>query len=517
MRRAVAAVLPALIVAAALLGARPARGAEPEPEWHSEAPVGALGVPAPLGEIGDIEFWAPNRGVLITAGVEGVTPAGVYAYDGSGWHLYSTVCGGHEGRIAWAGPDEFWTVSDYATKQEGNAFPRLEQARTLCHFVNGEVVASYAQPLGVSNGFRRMAAAACDGPADCWFGGEPLPEGAPNAGAFHVFWNGTSLTELPSLLEPQSQVDDPPGSVTGLAFLAGALFESGEEAPYLRRVDPTAAEVFEEVELPSGVAGPFRLAGDAGQLWAVGTGGGSVLRDIGTGFERVPLEGPIGEVTAAGSEPGGAGVWVGGPAASPGGTVAALRRVGADGSVSEAVVLPGPEEELDAKGRPAAISCPAVGQCWLATAEGWLFHLGGSLPVDPDPAMHALITVRPDDESTRVFVPPGLPEDDSGEREAASRGSGEEVLEPFPETRPPKKIVFDVHQRILGKRVLELTFKLRALAHVQLRARFHGKVVAKTPKLTLGKGAHRLRLKLDPKRWPTGIDFEVHPAKKAKG
>jgi len=512
MRRALVAVLPALLVVAALVGSGQARGAEPG--WHSEAPVGALGVPAPLGEIGDIEFWAPNRGVLITAGIEGVTPAGVYAYDGSGWHLYSTVCGGHGGRIAWAGPNEFWTVSDYATKQEGNLFAYLEEARTLCHFVNGEVVASYAQPIGAASGFRRMKAAACDGPADCWFAGESLPQGAPNSGPFHVFWNGASLTELPSLVEPQPQIEDPPGSVTGLAFLGGELFESAEEAPYLRRVDLAAPGVFSEVELPAGATGPFRLAGDGGQLWAASVAGGSVLRDIGAGFEKISLEEPVGEVTAAGSEPNGAGVWIGANAA---GSMAALRRIGGDGSVSEAVVLPAPGEELDAKGGPAAIACPAVGQCWMATHEGWLFHLGGSLPVDEDPAMHTLITSRPADESTRVFVPPGLPEDDSGEREAASRGSGEEVLEPFPESKPPKKIVFDVHQRIVGKRVLELTFKLRALAHVQLRARYHGTVVAKTPKLTLGKGAHRLRLKLDPKRWPTGIDFEVHAAKKAKG
>ena len=80
--------------------------------WHSEQPVAAgAGVPVPLGEVGDIEFWAPNRGALITGGNGGM-PAGVYAYDGTGWYLYSTVCGGREGRIAWTGPDEFWTISD---------------------------------------------------------------------------------------------------------------------------------------------------------------------------------------------------------------------------------------------------------------------------------------------------------------------------------------------------------------------------------------------------------------------
>ena len=60
--------------------------------------------------------------------------------------------------------------------------------------------------------------------------------------------------------------------------------------------------------------------------------------------------------------------------------------------------------------------------------------------------------------------------------------------------------------------MLQLSFVLHAKAHVQLLAKRHHKVVAKTDKLTLGKGPHRLRLHLDPDRWPTGLDFEVHPA-----
>src|ERR1700754_5000283 len=122
----------------------------------------------------------------------------------------------------------------------------------------------------------------------------------------------------------------------------------------------------------------------------------------------------------------------------------------------------------------------------MATETGWLFHLGGPLPEDTDPAMHALITFRPKDESSNTFVSAGLPSDTSGETEPGRR-HGEEELKPFPVPPPRKSVVYDVHQKLLGKRVLELSFKLRGRAHVQLIARFHRKVAAKTPRMTLGK------------------------------
>ena len=77
----------------------PPPGAEPSP------------FPTALGDVGDIAFWAPNRGLLITAG-NAFVPAGLYAYDGVSWHQLSNVCGASDGRVAWAGPDEFWTISD---------------------------------------------------------------------------------------------------------------------------------------------------------------------------------------------------------------------------------------------------------------------------------------------------------------------------------------------------------------------------------------------------------------------
>jgi len=492
-----------------------------EPEWHSEAAIGALGIPSPVGRVGDIAFWAPNRGVLITGGVEGVSPAGVYAYDGTGWHLYSTVCGGSEGRIAWVGPDEFWTVSDYANKQEGNLLPQAEYARTLCRFANGEVVASYAQPLGVATTYQQMRAAACEGPANCWFAGDPLEESARNTGSFHLHWDGTGLSAVPSQIEPESEITDPPGAVTGLDFFAGQLFESAEAEPFLRSVNLGLPGVFSAVPSPEGATGPYLLAADPGQVWAVGRNSESVLRmTLGEGFDQVPVATEADETletaVAAASEPNGAGVWVAGTVPGVGNNnFARIARIGAGGGVSATVRLPTPAEGIDPKGGATSIACPAPGQCWLATEEGWLFHLGDPLPQDTDPAMHKMITFRPEDASSRVFVPAGLPVDDSGETEP-SKGLGEGTLEPFPQRRPSRSVVFDVHQKVLGKRILELSFKLRGRAHVQLIAKVHHKAVAKTARLTLGKGPHKLRLKLDPKHWPTGLDFQVHPIGKKK-
>lgn len=503
MRRGSVALVVAVTLALGLLGSPgPAAAAS---EWHSETPVAAgIDVSAPLGEVGGIAFWAPNRGVLITAGNEGM-PAGIYAYDGTGWHLYSTVCGGHNGSIAWSGPNSFWTVSDYATAQEGLNNPQEAYTRTLCHFENGEVVASYAEPFGSATNYQKMKAAACNGPADCWFAGETLPPSSPNIGSFHLHWDGVSLTAVPALDESEPQIEDPPGAVTRLAFLAGTLFESATEAPYLREADLLRPQVFAPVTTPEGASGPFELGGDPGQLWAVGRSGGSALRSIGSGFEAIELERTLGEVAAIATEPNRAAAWIGG---GKGGN-ATVTRVSATGSVSAAVTLPTPAEKLDPKGAVAAMACPGGEQCWMATEDGWLFHLGGSLPQDTDPAMHVLISSRPSDNSTRSFVPAGLPEDNSGETEP-SKAIEEPGEEPF--RIHPKKpaLVGKIHRSIVGKRTLVLTFVLHATAHVQLLAKYHHKVVAKTPRLTLSKGPQKLRLKLDPKRWPTGLDFRVH-------
>lgn len=203
-------IAAALAVASLVALSAPAfsRAAE-QATWSGlEQPIPAgSSFPVGLGNIGDIEFQAPNRGMLITEGRAPTIPAGLWSYNGAEWHEYSTECGASEktirdgGRIVWASPDEFWTVSDgrkgQANESVGTGFakePPLED-NTLCHFDAGQIVGSYAHPAFQADSYQLMHGVACLGASDCWFGGESLPE--PQVGAFHLHWNGSSLEEEP--------------------------------------------------------------------------------------------------------------------------------------------------------------------------------------------------------------------------------------------------------------------------------------------------------------------------------
>ncbi|HEX6688577.1 MAG TPA: hypothetical protein VF085_07930 [Solirubrobacterales bacterium] len=541
MRRAVAllALLGVCVVAPTAEGA----------EWRSQQPVtGGIGVPVPLGEVGDVEFWAPNRGMLITAGNDGV-PAGLFAYDGTGWYRYSTVCGGHEGRIAWAGPGEFWTISDQQIGQETGAPPARHIS--LCHFKDGQVVASYGEPLGLSSSYLPMSAAACAGPDDCWFGGERL-SGDVNEGAFHLHWDGGSLTARPSLTEPEPEVGDPGRSVVSLVRYGGRFYESvavreGDVAPgepasqpfFLHQIVPSTSpfaplpvhgmiEYGDAGAIPEELEG-FQLSADDGEMWAIS---GALSAPAKVVVLRKPGSQPFAPVSLV--DPGnvlGTGDGVGGVGAEPGGDAwvgfrrpgefesagpARLTRIHVDGTVDAETVLPSAGEGIGDKGTAGPIACPAAGQCWMATSRGWLFHRGPDLPQDTDPALHVLVTFRPRDDSLPVIAPDSLPEDDSG----AFQAPEEEPLrageaEPLPRRVPA--LLSKLHQRIIGGDLLELTFVLRRRAHVQLIARREGQVVAQTPRYTMGKGSQSVRLRLDPKRWPTKLDLQVHAVKQKGG
>ncbi len=524
-------------LAAGLGAAAPAAAAAPG--WRSEQPVGAgTGVPSEIGEVGDIEFWAPNRGMLITAGNEGV-PAGLFAYDGTGWYRYSTVCGGHQGRIAWAGPNDFWTISDQQAGQgTGQAPP---QHISLCHFVGGAVVASYAEPVGLAGSYLPMDAAVCAAPNDCWFAGERLQAGRANVGAFHLHWNGSAVTAIPSLLAPQPGLEDPGRSVTSLAYHQGGLYEGvavreGDAAPGEPASEPSflhqivsqgGSTAFVSLYPEDPIVSPepsqlegMRLASDGAELWAIAGGlefsaqAPAVLRLGDAGFEGVQLSGgvlgPGDGIRGAAAEPGSGAVWVSYSESADGSSLARLTRIHADGGVEQPTLLPAAGEPIGRKGAAGPIACPATEQCWMATQTGWLFHLGPDLPQDTDPALHALVTFRPPDASLPSVPPIALPEDDSG----ANAGTGSEPLlesleEPLPKKRPA--IYGNVKSRLIGKNLLELTFSLHAKAHVQLLAKRKGKVVAKTPRYTMEKGSRKLQLRLDPDRWPTKLDLRVHP------
>lgn len=531
-----------LIALAAATLAAPVADADAA-EWHSEQPVAAgLGVPTALGPVGDIEFWAPNRGMLITAG-NGGNPAGLYAYDGTGWYRYSTVCGGHEGRIAWAGPDDFWTISDQPAGQETGSAP--PQHISLCHFQGGQVVASYAEPVGVAESYLPLNAAACSGPDDCWFAGDLLP-GTTNVGAFHLHWDGATLAVVPSLTGPQPEIVDPGRSVEGLAFHAGSLYESvavreGDTAPeesvsqpsFLHRIVEGDVSLFEPLlakePIVYGGAGAeptqleaFRLTGGDEGLWAIAGAESApamvtALRLGVEGFEQVTLEDPGGvlgpgdRISGAAAEPGSGDAWVGFRQPADGANPPArLTRIHADGSVAPPSLLPAEGEGIGRKGPAGPVACPAAGQCWMATGKGWLFHLGSSLPRDTDPAMHVLVSFRPPDNSLPSVPPISLPEDN-----AESESPPDETpLEPIPSLRRPRPLYSKLHQRVIGSSLLEMTFVLHAKAHVRLIARRKGHVVAETPRYTMAKGPRWVRLRLDPKRWPSKLSLEVHAIRK---
>ncbi|HWI71788.1 MAG TPA: hypothetical protein VNT55_07520 [Baekduia sp.] len=514
--------------------------------WHSEQPLTTgSDVPVPLGQVYDIKFWAPNRGLLITAD-------GLWAYDGTGWHRLSTVCGGTNGRIAWAGPLDFWTVSDQPVGQPAPA-GASRAARSLCHFVNGTVVASYAQPIGQAGSYLPMTGAACVAPDDCWFGGARLP-GTANTGAFHLHWDGTAVTPWPSLLVRDPSLNDPDRAVADLAVHQGALYESvsvegdvpnePNDQPFLLHEifsgsPPAFSPLFPSQRIEYGGAAPSSLGGlllssDGDTLWAVaGAADPSsrpappvVLRLGPDGLAPVTLNDPDrvlqsdGLITAMAAEPGTGSAWVGYvPSAEqvygrP--LPARLVRVHAGGTVDDATTLPSDADGIARKQSADRLACPAPGQCWMATQTGWLFHLGDSLPRDDEPAMHRLITYRPPDGATLSLPPDSLPDDDSGIAPPVFDEPPPIGYTPPTETTTKakrKKLVTNMAKPKVRGLTLELRFTLTAKAHVQLLAKRKKSVVAKTKRRTLAKGRVVLRLKLSRKRWPTALDLRATPVK----
>ncbi len=321
-RRALLVALAALTllpcVAPSVAGAQE-QEIEPEPTWRLEQPLppelpngkrsaGPIG----LGHIGDIEFWAPNRGLLITAGNPPTIPPGVWEYNGVSWHELADVCGATEGKIAWAGPEEFWTVSDGRKGQsavEGN--PPLAD-NTLCHFAPNskgelEVVDSYASLAFLPSSYQVMHGAACLSSEDCWFGGEPLPD--ERTGAFHLHWNGHAITAEPG---PQGH------AVSDIRQFGDVLYEgvhverndlvsvleSPTEPSLIHLIEPNGVQptfvslfptaptlpeqprlpIYAPGETPEATAGPL-LSSDPQALWAA------------LDPEQKPLESEPGEVT----------------------------------------------------------------------------------------------------------------------------------------------------------------------------------------------------------------------------
>jgi hypothetical protein len=555
-------------VSAPALAPAPPSGGQPSP------------FPVPIGYVGDIEFWAPNRGVLITSG-NSVVSEGLYAYDGVSWHQLSTVCGGTDGRIAWAGPDEFWTISD---QRPGQVLPNggvgALQDVSLCHFQNGQVLASYALPLDQPNSYRPMNAAACASPTDCWFGGA-----LDSNGAFHLHWDGATLSVVDSPVDHE---------IASMAVLRGEIFESvqlqpndsyGTEdpnhPPLLHLIAPwDPGDPFHSlfpIDTQNPACGDFcpplpeygsdedgnpvapvtlgglALSSDSAagasdpQMWAAAgpdttppptTDQGSahpvVVRYAdGAWTQVVPnlvsLPGddiPVGTEGATPSaqdvaaEPGQSAAWIAVTSSTVPDNEAHVDRVALDGTSSASVTdqdALGTAQGVGPRGAASAISCPAVHDCWVATTNGWLFHLtdGTQLPQDTDPNFAGVITYRPPDDGVPAVIP---------DQEVA-----QQPAQPPPPTQQGTKRVRKVHKKakplvthmshpqLEHRTTLVMSFTLTAKAHVQLIAKAHGRVVAETRLAVMAPGRRTLMLRLDVHHWPTALVLHAVPVGAHRG
>jgi hypothetical protein len=531
-----------------------------------------------------------NRGLLITHGNGPAVPPGVWAYNGVRWHEIAVVCGASDGSVAWSAPEEFWTVSDGRPGQSNkNSGTNLEREvplkdNTLCRFAEGRVADSYAHLAFEPDSYLEMHAAACVPPRapavrseECWFGGA-LPEAPQVGGSFHLHWNGSSLEEEP----------DPEGhAVREMRQLQGAIFESVEVLDSdpegeLRLGPPSVVHVIEagtiEAETGLPLYGPdepaqalqaLRLSSAEGALWGAagpsdqalteGQESGQVtvaLRASGIWRQvfgpRHPLpeafsgeseaealtgsrEARLASVTAFAAEPGDEDAWVAlGPrsASEQQGRPAALLHIDAEGQVLGVQTLPSAEERahgVGAKGSAVRMVCPAREDCWMATSEGWLYHLATSAEraaaaSEADKSeMRAfpegsVISERPRDQGIPQEVVEAPPADTSGvsEEKVFEYGEFAQQHKASEESEVALPLLSHVRDRVRGGDMLELSFHLSVRAQVQLLAKRGGKVVAKTAERTFTAGNRRLTLRLKRRAWPTKLSLKTHALEKLK-
>jgi hypothetical protein len=537
-RGARAAALAIAAVAAA--GAASAPGvAYAEATWRLEQPAPPEGArfKVPLGTPDDIEFLSPNEGLLSIEG-NSVVPQGLLFWNGRGWHQLATVCGGsgEVSRIAWASPDEFWTITEPSE-------PRVGSGLGLCHFKDGVVVGSYSTAIQSPDPFRPMDAAACDGPDDCWFAGvgSEDPSGQ-RVGAFHLHWDGTNLT---ASYQPQGR------GVSGLAVYGGAFYESvfvGTQAgdgthpvtlatpessgPILihklvgERLVDTGFLAYPYPGVPSEGTELLSAKSDGADLWFSGGGAASGPDAPHDGsvpapplavhynepfFQQAPIETSLfsreDRFVDIAPVPGTTNAWVADQTLSERGSAtgrAKVALIGAEGSAS-IDTLP-----ASGAGRGSAQLVAATGpeEAWMVTSAGWLFHYtnGATLTEDTDPNWAGTITLRPN-ESVEQFVADTPPPDDS------------KLLEPPPvqvETKPASEPVQLVIPALLKNikvsrhgLTVTISFQLTRLAKVQLVAKLHGKVVARTRDERMKPGRRKLSLTFRRTRWPDALSFKT--------
>jgi hypothetical protein len=523
---------------AAALTLLPGDSRAADPIWRLEQPPPPAGVPfkVPLGAPGDLEFWAPNRGLLAVTGNDTI-PRGLYSWNGQTWHQLATVCGGpgDTARIAWAGPTEFWVVSE-------PSLPRRGAGLALCRFKDGQVVGSWSTRVDAADPFRRMMSATCNGASDCWFGGVGSQDAlGERVGAFHLHWNGSDLI---SVYGPQGR------GVSDMQFHQGALYEStlvgrspenraepvdlAEPEPTPRLIHRVADVAFANdpfeptplAEVPVDGSELLALDSDGANLWAVGGGAASgPSAPLGAAVARPPLAarlqgGAFEELTLTGAEFG-ATDRLGDVAAIPGtsealatvvpfadrqsaNSKAIVARIGPSGATST-IRLPAAGA---GRGSAARVACPAADECWMVTWAGWLFHYsdGTPLPLDTEPAFQGTIEFRPN-EAAEQFVPDRLPVDDSQLFAPPPLELTPNAVKPGKVRRLPP-LLRRIRSRLRGLR-LTVSFTLTRRARVSLLAKRGGRTVARTPPRIFAPGRRKLSLRLSRERYPTRLAFKT--------
>lgn len=535
MSRRVTAALAAIIVVAALAPA----SASAAPIWRLEQPPPPPGAPfkAPLGAPGDLEFWAPNRGLLTIEGNDTI-PRGIYSWNGRDWHQLATVCGGpgDTARIAWAGPTEFWVVSE-------PSLPRKGSGLALCRFKDGRVVGSWSTRVDAADPFRQMQSAACRAPDDCWFGGVGSQDAlGERVGAFHLHWNGSDLV---SVYGPQGR------SVSDMQFHQGALFEStlvgrspenradpvdlAEPEPEPRLLHRIAATSFaNDPFLPAPLAAVpadgselLALDSDGEDLWAVGGGAASgpsappgtvvarpplAARMVGGAFQELTLSGAsfspgdrLGDVAAIPDADGALAAVVPFADRRSINSKATVARIAPDGTTT-LTRLPAAGA---GRGSAARVECPSAGECWMVTWAGWIFRYseGEPLPLDAEPAFEGTIEFRPN-ESAEQFIPDRLPVDDSLLFAPPPLELDPTAPPPGGKVRRLPPLLKKIRSRLRGLR-LTVSFTLTRRARVGLLAKRGGRTVARTRPRVYRPGRRTLALRLSRKRYPTRLAFRT--------
>jgi hypothetical protein len=227
-------------------------------------------------------------------------------------------------------------------------------------------------------------------------------------------------------------------------------------------------------------------------------------------------------VSGIAAEPGGEDAWLAlrPPTGAGEGVSAVLVHVSAEGKMLGEQTLPSKEEVqagIGPKGAAARISCPALENCWMASTEGWLFHLApeGERTLRPNEisGFHNVISYRPPDQGLPQVVADAPPPDTSGLNEegfVVPKFLKGEESKPSSESKVQLPLLSRLHSKLIHHTTLQLSFHLAVKARVRLLAKRHGRLVASTRTLTLKAGSRTLSLGLNPRSWPTKLSLQTH-------